>query len=352
MCPLRAAVPAWLLLGAAAAAAGCGGGDRVLPGAAVTAADAAVDSSAAGVATDATDATDATTSQPADPGSIDADDSGVTVPHDGGDIAAADSAVDPGATDAADDVTGADTPGDAATLDGHAADDAAGEVAVDAAGDGAQADAADATLPPDSADAERGGDAGSDDHGDDGADDGAHDACAPACEERVCGSDGCGGVCGQCLGAEICRDGACLDPATLVGDRCDNPLTVGPLPFSVDGDTRPMLDAHDSSGCAAPVLGRGARDVVYRFVAPDDAVYAAEVAAEQAFWRWQAVYIRAGCGTLGTSCVASSPAEPGSATSRVEARLVAGGEYFVVVDNTAASRTPYRFSLTVSRVGP
>lgn len=35
--------------------------------------------------------------------------------------------------------------------------------------------------------------------------------CQPACAGRVCGADGCGGVCGTCANGETCVDGACED---------------------------------------------------------------------------------------------------------------------------------------------
>jgi hypothetical protein len=35
--------------------------------------------------------------------------------------------------------------------------------------------------------------------------------CIPKCEGRVCGGDGCGGICGvACLEHEVCREGTCV----------------------------------------------------------------------------------------------------------------------------------------------
>jgi len=50
-----------------------------------------------------------------------------------------------------------------------------------------------------------------------GADPGAS-SCQPQCDDRVCGDDGCGGVCGTCAQDESCDAGACL-PATP--DECE-----------------------------------------------------------------------------------------------------------------------------------
>ncbi|MFT7623861.1 MAG: hypothetical protein ACI9WU_003046, partial [Myxococcota bacterium] len=54
--------------------------------------------------------------------------------------------------------------------------------------------------------------------------------CIPACGGAVCGSDGCGGICGQCAGGEICSNGACLEALT----GC-TPLDVVSCGTSVSG---------------------------------------------------------------------------------------------------------------------
>ncbi len=35
------------------------------------------------------------------------------------------------------------------------------------------------------------------------------DTCTPQCAGRVCGSDGCGGICGVCPEGQACNDGSC-----------------------------------------------------------------------------------------------------------------------------------------------
>ncbi len=37
-----------------------------------------------------------------------------------------------------------------------------------------------------------------------------YQCCAPQCDGKTCGSDGCGGVCGTCEGADACVDGVCV----------------------------------------------------------------------------------------------------------------------------------------------
>ena len=36
--------------------------------------------------------------------------------------------------------------------------------------------------------------------------------CSPDCTGKVCGGDGCGGVCGACTGEDTCVDGQCAAP--------------------------------------------------------------------------------------------------------------------------------------------
>jgi hypothetical protein len=46
-------------------------------------------------------------------------------------------------------------------------------------------------------------------------------ACLPACDGMECGDDGCGGLCGTCLGnQESCQDGQCLCTPACTGKEC------------------------------------------------------------------------------------------------------------------------------------
>jgi V8-like Glu-specific endopeptidase len=62
-------------------------------------------------------------------------------------------------------------------------------------------------------------------------------SCTPACEGRACGSDGCGGACGACDGADACSSaGKCVAPARACGagagaeqEPNDSALEANPL---------------------------------------------------------------------------------------------------------------------------
>ena len=56
--------------------------------------------------------------------------------------------------------------------------------------------------------------------------------CTPDCTDRVCGSDGCGGECGQCDAGWTCNgDGTCDPPGARCGDdACNGDETCGTCP--------------------------------------------------------------------------------------------------------------------------
>ncbi len=78
--------------------------------------------------------------------------------------------------------------------------------------------------------------------------------CEPACGDRVCGDDGCGGICGACAPGSSCEAGQCVavdpgqpepgetDVSTLGGGQ-DNPNEL------VDHGVSADSDGADTSGC-------------------------------------------------------------------------------------------------------
>ncbi len=81
-------------------------------------------------------------------------------------------------------------------------DDAPFEVSdQDSGGEGEEGD-----LPTDQGEQEDQGPEPDPDQG--GVDEGP---CVPNCEGKVCGPDGCGGICGYCEYGKVCKDGQCVD---------------------------------------------------------------------------------------------------------------------------------------------
>ena len=50
------------------------------------------------------------------------------------------------------------------------------------------------------------------------------DSCQPLCDSQECGSDGCGGECGQCLASQLCQEGRCIErvPPSECIDTCSS----------------------------------------------------------------------------------------------------------------------------------
>ncbi len=49
--------------------------------------------------------------------------------------------------------------------------------------------------------------------------------CTPSCSGKECGSDGCGGSCGNCAGGTVCQDGQCVEETctpACTGKECGN----------------------------------------------------------------------------------------------------------------------------------
>ena len=153
--------------------------------------------------------------------------------------------------------------------------------------------------------------------------------CAPDCAGKVCGDDGCGGVCGTCANAtDACIVGECV----LEGDTCANPLQVGDLPFATAGDTTGMEDDYGYSDNACPGeadgWGANAPDAVYRFVVPQSGTYVVELTADFD----SNLYIIGDCGDVDGSCVA---ADDDVGTNLTEQIVVALGGFqlvWIVVD--------------------
>jgi hypothetical protein len=44
--------------------------------------------------------------------------------------------------------------------------------------------------------------------------------CKPTCVDRECGSNGCGGTCGECASGEVCSEGECVCAPVCAGRAC------------------------------------------------------------------------------------------------------------------------------------
>ncbi len=169
--------------------------------------------------------------------------------------------------------------------------------------------------------------------------------CVPDCAGRACGPDGCGGTCGACETGGCSTEGQCLAPGGG-GEACASAVTISALPWEgvyPAGATDDLTSSPDQDAATVAREGclrsaAGGRDRVFRFQAPKAGVVEA----------WLEGASDAPCGASGgapcppallhltracpfAECVASgdflSPAAP-----RLRASVGAGEHLYLVVD--------------------
>ena len=126
--------------------------------------------------------------------------------------------------------------------------------------------------------------------------------CVPTCGGSS-GHNGCGGVCGECVDGDICSDeGMCLDAADIPGNVCTNPFNISPGE-TIQGDSTAASNAFSFSAnvCegTSGAKGGASRDLVYRFEAPESAVYEVTLTSEFD----SALYVLTDCEDIDNSCL-------------------------------------------------
>jgi len=171
--------------------------------------------------------------------------------------------------------------------------------------------------------------------------------CDPQCEEKECGDDGCGDVCGACSGGFICdEDGQCVDTTIENGNTCENAWTVTMDPTFIGvGDTSDKSDVYDGSQCVGSGLPNGddSRDEVWAFTPQETGIYVITVNPTAGFQA--VVYVMETCGdddgnldcVMGTSEEIMSPA------------LMAGTTYHVIVDGWGVGDVSGSYVLEINK---
>ncbi len=173
--------------------------------------------------------------------------------------------------------------------------------------------------------------------------------CLPDCTGKACGPDGCGGSCGACTGGDVCDDtqGLCVDPSTLPGEDCTNPVLVNPanLPFVYLEDTTGSTDAAEHSGGACPGEngghGSGAGDQAFELSPTVAGVY--EISLTTYGWDG-VVYITSDCADIDNNCIYSDDDQGTSGTETMFVTLDATATYYIFVDGyeNSGEEGPYQ----------
>jgi len=93
------------------------------------------------------------------------------------------------------------------------------------------------------------------------------DCCVPDCTGKICGSDGCGGTCGDCSNGESCVAGSC----EVVASACQplGELQCG-APVLGSFDDPGVVDAFQDYQCPGFPSPSAGVEVVYSFTAPNN----------------------------------------------------------------------------------
>jgi hypothetical protein len=165
--------------------------------------------------------------------------------------------------------------------------------------------------------------------------------CIPTCDGKACGDNGCGGVCGACAPDDpsaptVCDATSfqCVDPSTVSGANCANPIPVGALPFSSSGNTSGITnDFQFSAGACAGetgAMGGGSADLVYRFTAEVAGIY--DLQLDTSFDA--VLYAASDCAAIDGTCLAAS--DNGNPES-LSVELTAGEMIYLFVDGYSST---------------
>ena len=162
--------------------------------------------------------------------------------------------------------------------------------------------------------------------------------CKPYCPNgALCGTDGCGGSCGDCAGDLTCVDGACVTKPP--NDTCESATLLDTLPAQVSGDTFAAGDDYHQNGGACGIsytAGKG-NDVVFSFVPQTSGPYIAEM-LDAGFASMLAIVDSCGDGLVdGEGCLASLDELEAKGGLKVSANLDSGKQYFVIVDGMGSA---------------
>lgn len=173
--------------------------------------------------------------------------------------------------------------------------------------------------------------------------------CASYCPSPAsCGGDGCDASCGECGDSETCQYGLCTTAPSNDTCKTAETMLIGDVKT---GNTSEATDNYSLSQgeCGQSYgLGAGAKDVVYRFDAPEDGWYTWELLAQGT--EFDAVlYVATSCSSaqdLEASCVVGQDlnsddldGSPPYGGERVAVKLSKDQTAFIVVDSPAGGGT-------------
>lgn len=175
------------------------------------------------------------------------------------------------------------------------------------------------------------------------------DVCVPECTGRRCGSDGCGGSCGECAAPNVCNvaSAMCEDASLVPGNTCALAIPIGAAPFTAVGDTSGSSDDFAFAAGVCPgspnAEGGGSGDLVYAFTPPSDGPYTFRLTPGP----WDAgIFLVSDCADTASTCIVGQ--EVNTSPLSISATLVGGTTYYIIADGGAAGQEG-EFELDICR---
>ena len=177
--------------------------------------------------------------------------------------------------------------------------------------------------------------------------------CTPDCAGVACGLDtACGTSCGSCAPpTSTCGTTSQCDGAGQ-GESCAAPFVGDALPYAASSTTEGAADDAALNYCGDPTgpstpWGQGTEDQVYRFTPTEDGAYRGALTVGKGFTG--ALYVTTSCADASAGCLAEDRElcadDYPNCVDEVTVPLLAGTDYFFVVDGYAGQAGPYTFSL-------
>ncbi len=172
--------------------------------------------------------------------------------------------------------------------------------------------------------------------------------CVPSCDGKKCGSDGCGGQCGECAETETCAadQASCVTPTYGGNDTCESAKGIDALPFADSGTNAGGANDYtaDSDGCG--FTSEGGLDVVYSYKAVSAGTIEAWLDGGAAGPK--ILYVAKACSAKFATC--DGFADFISGDKKVSVTLAAGESAYFVVDGFDDGETgPYTFHADLAK---
>jgi hypothetical protein len=175
-------------------------------------------------------------------------------------------------------------------------------------------------------------------------------ACDDACLGLECGSDGCGGSCGECVAGDVCGGGTCV--SATAGSTCAEPiiLTLG-QPANQDSSTATDDFFFGLDSCAAMTSAAqpGAPDQVYTFTPPSTGNFTFELKVLGSFYA--NVFVLGSCEDPAGTTLMCLP-DSTIFTKELNVWLQIGVSVTVVVDGDLWFNPGGAYTLTVTEYDP